>query len=224
MTLRDTLLSARTPEMGVEFMRNIGSTAPREMFIIRLDNDMQGFVSAAVALFEHARKNIDQAYGDDHPLTQSFRERNDAIRDLPEAKFIRDLRNFSSHSGQLPYTLHTFHNPPSGLVTLSVEELFQRSSRWSGPTKAYLRAAAPALDPLEPVTVYSRATEELYAWLFEEWPKHHQSERDSHAALASEFTRTITDGRFDDPEEWQAFAAEGFARSMAAQEGETQEP
>lgn len=137
----------------------------------RLHNQLASIAS----LVDHTRRLMDY-YKDDAPLLiEQFNSRNDAIRQMEQAAFLRDLRNYLLHYGQAPL-ISTLTLPQADseadarhAFRFSAEGLL-RWTGWKAPARKYLTKFAEGDGPVvdSDVRVYGVAMQELYAWLFEQ--------------------------------------------------------
>ncbi len=137
-----------------------------------LDRRLHNQVASVGSLIDHTRNLM--RYFDDVPfLVDKFNERNQRVREMPQASFLRDLRNYLVHYGAVPgvQTLDLGPLPESTGYSfkLSAPKLLEWE-KWSAPTRAYLSGFGESDGPVlrADVVAYKNAMQELFSWLFEQ--------------------------------------------------------
>lgn len=149
----------------------IESSSVWEELAQRLHNQL----ASVASLIDHTRR-LTEYYKDDAPsLVAEFSSRNETIRQMEQAAFLRDLRNYLLHYGHAPL-ISTLTIPKAGseansrhAFRFSAEGLL-RWAGWKAPARNYLAMFAvrdgPVID--SDVRIYGVAMQELYDWLFEQ--------------------------------------------------------
>lgn len=136
-----------------------------------LDQRLHNQVASAASLVDHTR-NLMKYLKDAPFLVEEFQERNQRVRDMPEALFLRDLRNYLLHYGVAPRVQVIDLVPAPGSTgysfKLSASKLLEWK-KWSNPARTYLAGFPDRDGPVlgAEVVAYANAMEALIVWLFE---------------------------------------------------------
>jgi hypothetical protein len=139
------------------------------------DQRLHNHVAAAVSLVDHTRRLSDHCETDAYTIMEEYRKRNDKVRLMTEAAFLRDLRNYLLHYGVPPViqslTFQRGAESPGAhhVIKLSSTRLLQWQ-KWKANSRAYLAAFGDRDGPVlgRDVATYANAMLELYRWLFEQ--------------------------------------------------------
>lgn len=182
------------------FSPNLGRTKrPRKDYYQQLDQRLNNFIASFTALIDHTRRAISFYKGT--PLARSFDQRNSAVRDMPEAGFLRRLRNLLLHRGSAPLGVRfRFSNgevppdpaDPDIALTLNCDVLLEWDG-WNQTDQSYIEQAQPSMRLLNPVTATYFSTRALYDWLEGEVRERHAEDIDNGNGLIAR-THQILDG------------------------------
>ncbi len=145
-----------------------------------LDQRLHNQVASLVSLVDHTRPLL-AFYQDDAPSVFSeYEQRNTVIREMSEAAFLRDLRNYLLHAG-VPPILQTLAlttaegtvvGPTGGTghtIKLSARYLL-RWNKWSARSKVYLSSFDDSDGPVisDDVAAHWEEMSALFTWLFQQ--------------------------------------------------------
>lgn len=166
----------KRPAEDPQLLMQIVTSGPTESasFWEELDQRLHNQLAAAVSLVDHTRRLTDY-YADDAPqLINEFTLRNQAVRELQQTAFLRDLRNYLLHYGVAPMVLTLeFKSTASPDTSHSIKMHAARLrewNKWNSPARAYLSEFEENDGPvvIREVVTYANAMQELYSWLFDQ--------------------------------------------------------
>jgi hypothetical protein len=143
------------------------SAAFWDEFAQRLHNQLASITS----LIDHTRILTKYYEVDGADLVEQFRSRNETIRQMEQAAFLRDLRNYLLHCGHAPIVLavsvgiqgehHAFKVDAKAILSWK---------RWNAPARKYLSGFGERGGPMiiNDVLHHGKAMEDLYNWLFDQ--------------------------------------------------------
>lgn len=156
-----------------EFLR-IVTSGPNESWSFwgTFNQRLHNFLASAVSLIDHARRLTDYYQEDATDFVHQFQVRNQAVAELPEAQFLRELRNYMLHCSQPPLITHiSFQVDEPHTIKFAARQLLEQQDRpWKSAVRKYLEAY-PANDGPEILTDVQRYVEEMnsvFTWLFEQ--------------------------------------------------------
>lgn len=154
-------------EVGVEMFQNVRTPTVRLEVQARLDQRLHNYVASTASLIDHTRRVMSK-YPDSHFLGE-YERRRSTISDSPSARFIRDLRNYTTHR-ELPFVGHTVSigmngEPTTTRFELSVQVLSQWD-KWSSPARALLDRAGETVGLREVLHEHVTLLRDLYDWIF----------------------------------------------------------
>lgn len=138
-----------------------------------LDQRLHNQAASAVTLVDHTRRLINYYGADAEAMIAEYGQRNQAVRQMREASFLRDLRNYLLHSGVAP-VLQTMKFQAGGATATDIEHeiklsaaLLLRWDGWSAASRAYLTGFGDRDGPVlgRDIVAYANAMAELYTWL-----------------------------------------------------------
>jgi hypothetical protein len=162
--------AASNPVLSLQLMQD-GIEGSKEYWDA-LDQRLHNQVASVGSLIDHTR-NLMRYFHDVSFLVEEFNERNRRVREMPEASFLRDLRNYLLHYGAAPRVQTLDLVPPPGSTgysfKLSAPKLLEWE-KWSAPARAYLSGFGESDGPIlgSDVVAYANAMQELFTWLFEQ--------------------------------------------------------
>ena len=145
------------------------------MFWEELDQRLHNQLASAVSLVDHTRRLLAYYESDIPAMVGEYRTRNAAVREMSEASFLRDLRNYLLHYGAPP-VIQTLTLGPTGdmgatghSIKLSPRRLLEWDG-WKKPSHHYLSSFADRDGPVlgQDVATYANAMSALFAWLFQQ--------------------------------------------------------
>lgn len=160
---------ATSDEIGIEMFQNTRPPVVREEVEALLDQRLHNYVASTASLIDHTRRLMSR-YEDSHFL-QEYERRRAPISDSPAARFIRDLRNFTTHR-ELPFvgftvSLGLADNPTTTEFELNVE-LLLKWDRWSAPSRKLLNESGKTVALRDVLKEHVRLLSALYTWVFEQ--------------------------------------------------------
>lgn len=148
-----------------------------------LDQRLHNQLASVVSLTDHTRRLLAYYEADIPAFVDEYKKRNDAIRNMTQASFLRDLRNYLVHYGTPPVIQSMSLGPvnDSGEAAHSVKLSAPRLlawNKWSSLSKCYLSSFADRDGPVirTDVTIYANSMSELFTWLFEQRIPNNQDE------------------------------------------------
>lgn len=133
---------------------------------------LHNFLASAVTLVDHARRLTDYYQEDAPDFVKQFRLKNQAVAELPEAQFLRELRNYMLHCSQPPVITHiSFRVGEPPAIKFAARQLLEQQDRpWKSAVRQYLEAYPENDGPeiLVDVQRYVGEMSSVFAWLFEQ--------------------------------------------------------
>ncbi|MFI8632154.1 hypothetical protein ACIGEP_06140 [Microbacterium sp. NPDC077663] len=141
-------------EAAVELMRNVGNMSGRERIIVSLDQALLSYVASLVAVIDQARSLVAER---SEALRDRYAARTEQIMsDLPQASFLRKLRNYILHRVAAPWAFDGRFDARGAAdtrISLRTAELLESERGWSSQAKAYLLSSgekiqlSPLIEP-----------------------------------------------------------------------------
>jgi hypothetical protein len=173
-------------DLALTYMGSVGSPKPREALYRELVRLLHNYLAGAVTLVDHTR-NLMRRY-EGTPAAEEFSRRVAAVRSQGISPFINKLRVYVLHYDVPPIggTLR-FANAHSEMeVTLFLNR--DRAMQWPDwpvAARAYLEAQAEQVGLLDLITEYAALIEDLYLWLYDQFPVLHAADIDAVNQLIS---------------------------------------
>lgn len=187
-------------ELQVALLAQPGPEDVRKDYYQQLDQRLANFLSSFGALIDHTRRAIKFYTGT--PLTDEFSQRNGAVRDMPEAGFLRRLRNMLLHRGSAPLGVR-LRFPQEGVtldpadpdiaLTLDCACLLDWDG-WNVSDRPYIQGAEPSMRLLDPVAATYFGTRAMYDWLEERVRSRHAKDIADVNALISRTHEMLDQG------------------------------
>lgn len=180
-------------ELAIELVQNVREPTVLNEFTARLDQRLHNAISSAITLVDHSRRVVDKYEGTE--FYRGFHSRNGRVKDDPRAKFIRRLRNYLLHYGNLPY-IHNVTLPVrsekefSSSVQLSTSVLLSWGG-WCAGSRSFLQDAGETVDLGEIVRWYQQKTVDLYEWMLSQFNSLHASDIESANALIDKYNELV---------------------------------
>lgn len=142
-----------------------------------LDQRLHNQLSSSTSLVDHTRRLVSYYEDDARAFVSEFRSKNDQVRALNQAAFLRDLRNYLLHYGAAPIVVslswgRTDDGTQSAqLLKLDAQHLLTGTNyKWKATARQYLEEFGDRDGPVisQNVEIFARAMEEAYNWLFEQ--------------------------------------------------------
>lgn len=157
-----------------------------------LDQRLHNLVSSAASLVDHTRPLVD-FYEYEPAFREEFKTRNETVAQSPRASFLRRLRNYLLHYGMAPL-METMRLETTTAeewdhlrVQLSGDGLLGWDG-WNRTQRAFISSFEGGPPLREICHAYADDMRELYAWLFEQFPRLH---------VPGEVPRHLREGRAD---------------------------
>lgn len=188
---------ATSEELSVEMFQNTRPDTPRRLIRAQLDQKLHNYVASALSLVDHSRRLFDMYPGSS--LREAYEDRRSTLSEAPVALFIKQLRNYALHR-TLPFLGHTVNlgAPVMTEIQLSTQELM-KWGKWSPTSRKYLTQAGESLKLREVVDEHMKLIDDLYGWVFEQFPVWHRAEIVSCDHVVDEFNWVLSGGRQGQP-------------------------
>lgn len=219
------LAAAATEKVGVPILSTFGDGQARRMFDGALDAALASYLAASSALIDQTRTRITQAeLYEGTQVHADFEAQRETMKALPESAFAHPLRNYRLHAGRIDFSFEAQVGRPEQVcrVLVPTESLSRHSYKWSAGAKTYIESQAPAIDLWEFISSYTEAALRLYGGLVNALRDHHSADFDARDDLVRAQTKLMTDGAFDDPDEWKQMIQRSFTEAM--RESDAQQP
>lgn len=154
-----------------------------EVFWEELDQRLHNQLASAISLVDHTRRLLAYYESDIPAMVGEYKTRNAAVREMNEASFLRDLRNYLLHYGAPP-VIQSLTLGPTGAkgatghsIKLSARRLLEWGG-WKKPSHDYLSSFADRDGPVlgQDVATYANAMSALFTWLFQQRQTVHSDE------------------------------------------------
>ncbi len=219
------LQAAASVEVGGQILSTFNGDSAMRMFDNTLDGLLSGYLAASSSLIEQTRARVLQAdvyLGT--AVRDEFAEQTEIVKALPEALFAHPLRSYRLHTGRIDFSYESQIGRDDQVcrVLIPTELLFRRSYNWNRAAKDFIESQAPAIDLLAFISTYTDAAFGLYGGLLGALQRHHAADFDGRDDLVRAQMRLVTDGAFDDPDEWKQMIQRSFTEAM--RESDAQQP
>jgi hypothetical protein len=189
-------------DLKVELFQNVREPSVRLAFFARLDQRLHNVVAAAVSLVDHTFVLRD--HYPDSEFAKSFEDRNRKVADAPEAAFIRKLRNYLLHNGQVHFDSSLQIGPGDNgsdkmdlTLRINSSALLVDRADWNLASRTFIEGQPEGIDLGSVVNTYFAAMQDLYAWTFEQYEVLHHEDVDEMNAIVKEVNLTTTGGADD---------------------------
>lgn len=168
-----------TPYRDPSVLLTIVNRGPVESsgFWEELDQRLHNHLSSATSLVDHTRRLLKYYEDEASDFVSEVRARNEVVRNLKQAAFLRDLRNYLLHYGTAPVVVSMSLAPPlrgepiEHAIKLSASRLLGATGwSWKREARTYLDEFGERDGPviLDDVATYAKAMQGVYDWLFEQ--------------------------------------------------------
>jgi hypothetical protein len=197
--LRELLMVLEAPnrdvQLALELIQNVRRSDIRDDYFAVLDQRLHNFVASATTLIDHTRRHVDGYQGT--AFAREYENRKVLVTDAPVASFVKSLRNYLLHY-RLPLLGHRVSFKSLEIAPGSIDFRIEASTDlllewdgWRGRARSYLEHAGEVVDVRAAVVEYGRLVQDLYQWIFEQFPALHAAEIAQLNALRSEYNNVL---------------------------------
>ena len=181
-------------DLAMELIQNVHPPHVRNEFFAGLDQFLHNALASAVTLVDHTRRRIDRYEGTE--FAAEFTLRNNLIKNDPRAVFIRRLRNYLLHYGELPFQHRVSFGGLTPLTNLESQVHLPSAALlawdgWTAPARSFLEASE-FIDLGTLIVWYRAATDDLYAWVVSRFESLHRDELKAADAVIANYNRILT--------------------------------
>src|SRR4051794_40554425 len=163
---------SRDEDLAVEIIQNVRPSEVAQRYQDEVARTLHNYVAATASLVDHGRRHV--ARYANTPFASEFEARNAAVRDLPEASFIRGLRNYLLHYALLfvGYTASALGEGFDYQAEMNAALLLQFDG-WSSAAKSYIRESGDKINLVATASGHAEPMNELYGWVLDQFPLLH---------------------------------------------------